>query len=91
MNSPFVIEQAKSLADSVLEVESQPSSRVELVFLRCFSRYPKDGEVAASLAFLERLEQQSHNGQTDVQDRELANWTAFCHALFNSAESRYID
>ncbi|MDP6554855.1 MAG: DUF1553 domain-containing protein [Pirellulaceae bacterium] len=91
MNSPFVVEQAESLADSVLKVESEPSSRVELAFLRCLNRFPKGDEVAQSLAFLKRLEQQRDNGQTDVQDRELANWTTFCHALFNTSESRYLD
>ena len=91
MNSPFVIEQAERLADRVLKVESEPASRVELVFLRCLNRYPKEDEVAQSLAFLQRLEQQSKNRQTDVEDHERANWTTFCHALFNSAESRYLD
>jgi Protein of unknown function (DUF1553)/Protein of unknown function (DUF1549)/Planctomycete cytochrome C len=91
MNSPFVIEQAESLAALIIEAELQPAARVELAFLRCWNRHPKEGEVAQSLAFLNRLADQGDNEQADTQQRELANWTTYCHALFNGAESRYLD
>jgi hypothetical protein len=90
MNSPFVIDQAESLAKRVLGAESDPALRVEQIFLRCLSRRPEQIELAQSLAFLKRLEQQSSDDGL-AENRDLAPWTTFCHALFNSAESRYLD
>ncbi len=90
MNSPFVIDQAESLAKRVLDAESDPALRVEQIFLRCLSRRPEQIELAQSLAFLKRLEQQSSDDGL-AENRDLAPWTTFCHALFNSAESRYLD
>jgi hypothetical protein len=80
MNSPFVIEQARSLARRVLGAEEQDPARVALAFRLALARLPDQQESEAIVTFLS-------SSAAEPQQ----TWTTICHSLLASAEFRYID
>ena len=79
LNSPFVLGQAKALAERVLADENTAmQQRIELAFRLALSRRPSQAELKSSENYLSESEA---NRQT---------WTEFCHVLIASAEFRYI-
>ncbi|MGH7200222.1 MAG: PSD1 and planctomycete cytochrome C domain-containing protein [Planctomycetaceae bacterium] len=92
MNSPFVIEQADGVALRVLEQKQiEDADRVQLAHKACLSRPASDREVAAALAFLQRMDRHLSASISDPGDRRRAVWSSYCQALFGSAEFRYLD
>ena len=79
MNSPFVIRQAESAATRLLAIEGDDDARIKLAYLRFLSRPSTATEVVQARDFL-----------AVGSDRKAA-WTAFCQALYASAEFRYLD
>jgi cytochrome c553 len=86
MNNPFVIRQAESAADRLRMVEDD-DDRVTTATLRFLGRKPTDGEQARARQFLAKFSGAEHPGS--ASDR--AAWTAFCQALYASAEFRFLD
>ena len=82
LNNAFVIEQSDALARRLQQSADSPSQQIELAFELVFCRSPDTNEVAASLQFLEDT--------TQSQNRQIA-LSAFCQALFASAEFRYVN
>jgi hypothetical protein len=82
LNNAFVLEQSDALARRLQESADSPSQQVELAFELVFCRPPDSAEVAASLQFIEDTSR-SNNSQ--------ATLSAFCQALFASAEFRYVN
>lgn len=77
MNNPFVIQQAEGMASRLLSDFDDERERVTQAFRLCYSRQPSASEVHQALAFIEDYSQ-------DHLPR--ATWTAFCQAIFASAE-----
>ena len=86
MNSPFVIRQAEAAADRLRAVGAKRRSPGQAAYLRFLSRNPTAAETARARDFLARFPEPKAGG-----DRERAAWTAFCQALYASAEFRYLD
>lgn len=86
MNSPFVLEQARGLAQRVLNATaSDDSARIDLAFRIALGRVATTQERERTLQFLQEA-QRTLNG---AQARASA-WTAFCQTLLASAEFRYL-
>jgi hypothetical protein len=83
MNSPFVRERAKSLADR-LASKVDDEARIRNAFLLCFGRAPDADEAKRAAAFLERAK----DGD-DTQVRQVL--VNFCQALLATAEFRNLD
>jgi hypothetical protein len=86
MNGPFVIRQAEALADRVDAVEGEHARRIDRAYRLAFARPPTVAELDRSLAFL-----QDFAASTGGTDPTRAAWSAFCQALFSSAEFRYLE
>ena len=83
MNSPFVIEQAKSLmARPEAASQADPGQRVAALYRTAFSRDPSPDELAAALAFVK--ETQSEQSQLDM-------WQQLAQVLLCSNELMYLD
>jgi cytochrome c553 len=82
LNSAFVIEQSDAMAERLQREQKQRRDQVELAFELVFSRLPESEELEASLRFLEDAERSV---------KPAAALSAFCQALFASAEFRYVN
>ncbi len=86
LNSPFVIEQASAMAEALLaEGKSAPETLVEKAYKRALSRHPSEEELSQAMEFYQIAS--SDKGEQDSPEA-LAH---LCHALFASAEFRYLD
>ena len=82
MNSPFVLAQAKSFAQRLLDAKDlDDAGRVDLAFRLALARTPTAQEREQVLAYLQ--------GGQPGQSRPGA-WAAFCQTLLASAEFRYL-
>ena len=77
MNNPFVIQQAEAMADRLLADKGDDSSRVKRAYQMCFARTPTATELKGAQQFLTEYSQ---------KQQSRATWTAFCQALFATAE-----
>jgi hypothetical protein len=86
LNSPFVIEQASAMAKALLaEGKSTPNTLVEKAYERALSRPPSEKELSRAMEF----HQIALSGKEEQDSSDaLAH---LCHALFASAEFRYLD
>jgi len=86
LNSPFVIAQAKAMAESLLAEDSTAAETlVTKAYQRTLSRSPTEDELARSMKF--------HQASLDQKGKDPASdaLAHLCHALFASAEFRYLD
>lgn len=89
LNNAFVLRAADAAAERLFEIKGEERERIGAAFVRIYSRPPTPREQTSAEAFLksyrERLEKE--RGSRLRQEREL--WSAFCQALFASAEFQY--
>jgi hypothetical protein len=86
LNSTFVTKQAQAMANTILgEGNSAPETLVTQAYQRALSRSPTEDELARAMKF--HQEALDDKGDDD-NDNALAH---LCHALFASAEFRYLD
>jgi len=90
MNSPFVIRQAEAAANRLRGENSDDNARIEAAYLRFLARSPTEPERSRAREFLANFVTGDATRKTGG-DRHAAAWTAFCQALFASAEFRYLD
>ena len=83
LNSPFMVEQARSLAArSAAGDESDSAARIAALFHAVYQREPTAEEVAASQAFV----------ATSKDDAsQLSNWEQLAQVLLSSNELMYLD
>jgi hypothetical protein len=80
LNSPFVLAQAQSAADRLLsEPLPDEGERLARAYAWVLGRPPSEGEKATGLRFV--------RGVPDARQA----WTSFFHALFASADFRYVN
>jgi hypothetical protein len=92
LNSDFVIEQADTLVDRLLEIESTDDQlRVESMFSAILHRSCTDDETAQTLAFVRQAERQLADEMTEPNRRRRKAWATVCQALFMTNEFRYVD
>ncbi|MCA9141095.1 MAG: DUF1553 domain-containing protein, partial [Planctomycetales bacterium] len=89
LNNEFVVRVSDAAAQSLLKIGDQ-EERIQTAFLRFFGREPTDEEIDGAREFIASY-------QNDAPPRtrfgrpsgELERWSAFCQALFASAEFQY--
>ncbi|HVY71547.1 MAG TPA: DUF1553 domain-containing protein [Verrucomicrobiae bacterium] len=90
MNSPFMQDESKAAA-ARLKSEPDNKNRVAVMFERSFGRPPTAAETEQSLKYVADYAAQLEKTEPDSAERETKAWQSFCHALFASAEFRFID
>jgi cytochrome c553 len=86
MNNPFILRQAEAAAERLRTSGGGADGRIKAAYLRFLSRNPTAGETERARDFLARFPASKEGG-----DPKRSAWTAFCQALYASAEFRYID
>ncbi|MCS7044925.1 MAG: DUF1553 domain-containing protein, partial [Gemmataceae bacterium] len=83
MNNPWVLAQAKSMADNLLKRhDGDDAGRLDLFYRQALGRGPTDRERALALAYLGRWGK--------AADRRLA-WEQICQAVLACVDFRYVD
>jgi Protein of unknown function (DUF1553)/Protein of unknown function (DUF1549) len=82
LNSPFMIERAKSLANRVTAGKDSDKKRVEKAYELLFARPPEKAEVKAALAFL---------AKPVSKNSEMTRWQEYAQILLASNEMFYVD
>jgi cytochrome c553 len=92
MNSPFVLEQSRHFAQSLLDkVEMDDPARLRAAYLRALGRSPSAAETSRLLDYLKRYEAALAEREPDVAKRRLASWQSLCQILFASNEFIYLN
>lgn len=85
LNSPFVQQCAKAVADRVLQQSSSPRERVIHAYRGILGRQPTDSEANDALAFVGELQSTAENDSATPIDESLA-WTRLSQSLLISNE-----
>ena len=85
LNSPFVQQRAKAVADRVMQQSSSPRERVIHAYRGILGRQPTNSEADDALAFVGELQSTSANGSAPPIDESLA-WSRLSQTLLISNE-----
>lgn len=89
LNNPFVLRAADATAEKLLAKSLTREEQIHAAYLQVYGRPPQKNEVERSLAFLEAFRKQIPTATTNEAPAERELWSAFCQALFASAEFQY--
>lgn len=89
LNNVFVMRAADMAADRLLKSHGAEAPRIRQAFLRFYSRPPTAKEQTNAEAFLARYRAQLAKDRVPATQQERESWSAFCQALFASAEFQY--
>jgi hypothetical protein len=92
MNSPLVLDQAKNLANLLLEQTALDDiGRLQQAYQRAYSRPATSKEIARDLYYLQRFQDQAGSGTARTAEARLAAWQGFCQALLSANEFIYLN
>jgi hypothetical protein len=84
LNSPLVKFFADRFAERLLKMDKlSDAKKVEMAYLLAFGHAPSAAMTEQTLAFVKQSQ--------DDGDTEQEAWAKFCHALYASAEFRYVE
>jgi hypothetical protein len=89
LNNAFVVRAADAAADGLLKNNDSEAERARGAFVRFYGRPPTAREQAGAAAFLKAYRAQLTNDGVSARRQEREAWSAFCQALFASAEFQY--
>jgi hypothetical protein len=87
MNHPFVIEQSRTAADTLLAAPLSAEERVDWLYQQALGRQPSEGELAVVLSV---VLSENFIGEEGVS-RERETWAQVVQAVIASPDFRYID
>ena len=96
MNSAAVTDAATTMARRVLAERSKEFERIDRAFALCVGRKPTQAEVTAVKSFFKdflaaQTGKSAKQARASAKQLEEASWSAFCQALFQSAEFRMVE
>ncbi|MEO1980193.1 MAG: DUF1553 domain-containing protein, partial [Fuerstiella sp.] len=91
MNSPFVVEQSREMADRLLTERDDDTDRIDLGYWLALGRSATSQEIARSLTFIDTTCEAIADDQRTQQDARHMAWAGFCQVMLASAEFRYLE
>lgn len=96
MNSERVTKAANTMARRLLSEQSTESDRIQRAFELCVGRKPTQTEVTAVRGFFKdfvaaQSGKSARQAKGEAKRLEESSWSAFCQALFQSAEFRMVE
>ncbi len=90
MNAPFVKQEARRLAASLLEQKNlDDNARVSRIIFSALNRPATDRDFQQAKQFLSDFEGDLRKEPKPPSDTRLEAWTRYCHAIFASSEFLY--
>jgi hypothetical protein len=91
MNSPFIIEQSRGLAERLLAVKDvDDAGRVDLAYRLALSRSATAQERSRVMEYLQATGENLSAREKNSATGRTAAWASFCQTMFASAEFRYL-
>ena len=90
-NSEFVEEQARGLAQSLLETDVNSQQRIDRVYEQVFLRSPSEPELRRAASYIEDYVRLLAEEGVPVGQHELLAWTSFSRTLMTSNEFLFVD
>ncbi len=90
MNSDFIQNNSRSMAQRLLAAGDEGGDRLSLAYQLALSRPPTETENGEFTRYLQDYQKQL-DATIDSEERELRTWTSICHILLASNEFSYID
>lgn len=87
LNNQFVVEQSEALARVLLKNSSNIEDQVKQAFIVCYGRNATEAEIEASRNFLKEFDPPGAFKRV----QQINRLSAFCQALFASAEFRFLN
>ncbi len=92
MNSPFVIEQARSFSQNLrVAVPQSDADRIKAAYLRAYGRPPSPAEIKKALGYIAAYASRLPAANTDPAARSELAWASFCQLLLASNEFIYVN
>ncbi len=91
MNSPFVVEQSREMADRLLTERDDDTDRIDLGYQLALGRSATSQEIERSLTFIDTACEAVADTKQTQQDSRLKAWAGFCQVMLASAEFRYVE
>ena len=84
MNSTFMRDRARDLAQRILDQDGDETARLDALWLRALGRPIREDERADAATFLAEL--RTENGSDKAAETELRCWAELCHAVLAGNE-----
>lgn len=92
LNSPIVVEQAETLANGLLEDDSEDQSRRFIEgYRRVLQRDPTPDEVGRAGVYVQSTQNQLMSVSVEPEQALRRAWASWCQALLASNEFRFVD
>lgn len=92
MNSAFVLDQARAIAQGLLErPELDPVARMRHLYRLAYCREPTEAEVSRATAYLDRIGSAMAASEVEAGQVELRAWTSLCRAVLAANEFIYVE
>jgi hypothetical protein len=92
LNSPFVLQQSKRWAESLLGLRLENErERIAAAYMQSLGRPPAGQETERALTFLAKAAGRSDASLNDQAAWRSRAWQQFCHALLASTEFRFLN
>jgi hypothetical protein len=92
MNAEFMMSEAATWSGKLLgETGKSEAELVEEVYSRAFARLPAPEEKARALQFISDFGKSLVQVEPDASARRKKSWQAFCHAIFETTEFRFVE
>lgn len=88
MNSEFIHERSRDIAERLLDVTEDDDGRVRWAYQVLFGRPPSDRELERASRFLVQFRAQVENSD---QNQDLAVWSAYLRSMISSNEFLFIE
>lgn len=92
MNSPFILENARAMANHLLtDLGLRGPQLANEAFYRCYSRPPTEAESQRTTEFMTRFLETAKDEGLSTEEARILVLTTFCQSLIGSAEFRYLN
>ncbi len=88
MNSQFVEEQSKAIADRVIEVSQSTDHRIQWIYEQLYGRGPTLDEKQVLNDKLNRMKKQAN---VELQNEDSMAWTSMVRVMLCSNEFLFVD
>jgi len=93
MNSPWVMDQARALAEQTSAARSDSTGRIELIYERALTRPPRSEEITLAQTYLEAYAAEAvrENPALGAGEVGLRAWSSYCQTILSSNEFLFLD
>jgi hypothetical protein len=90
MNASFVADQARGVARQALDASGKEAEQIDTAYLLILNRVPTHNEKSLALNYLTEFRERQTDKAKTARETQAEAFTGLAHALFGTAEFRYV-